>query len=150
MRRGEMIAVLVWGVLACDAGSVETATSVIAEESRYQVLLSVTSPPSPVASGELRIRVEMRNGWHIAPEAPARLELETPAGIGLSPGSLSSEDAIALDDAGVEWSAELRADKAGAATTQGHLKIGICEDDEERCVIVRRTLELPVQVFFAD
>jgi hypothetical protein len=141
-----LLAILLAG---CNAPSDPDAATVLAEEARYRILSSHVSPGSPDSSGEVRVRVAATGGWHIAPEAPLRLDFSS-ADVILAPLELRSEDAESLSDEGFAFATGLRAAEAGAATAQAKIKFGICEGPKEKCVIIRRDMEIPLEIVFTD
>ena len=78
-----------------------------------------------------------------------RLALEA-SGVRIEPATFANEDARVLDADGFEFAGALHADAAGPGRARGQLKFGICEGPQEKCVIVRRELDIPLQVVFAN
>jgi hypothetical protein len=134
---------------ACGPAANSNEPTVVAEDARYRVLARTSSPSSATSSGELRVEVQTSGGWHIAPEAPARLDL-TARGVTLASTELREEDKQSADEDGFVFATELRASAPGRHAVLGTLKFGICEGPKEKCVIVRRDLSIPVDVAFTD
>ena len=118
----------------------------VATDARYRVLLHTDAAPSGDAPGTLRLHVETVNGWKIAPEAPARLDLEPHTDLEFEPATLRQEDATHIGEDAFEFVTRVRASRAGATTARGKLKFGVCEGDKEQCMIMRRELDLPIEV----
>jgi hypothetical protein len=142
---------LAWSLaaLACSGDSAPVGSIVVAEESRYQVVARATSPHSPSQQGELRIEVQTAGGWHIAPEAPARLDLEG-NGIEFVHAALRADDKLSATEDGFVFATDLKAEAPGRHTATGKLKFGICEGPKAKCVIVREELAIPIDIAFAD
>ncbi len=134
---------------ACGPPADSSEPIVVAAEARYRVLARASPPSSAASRGELRVEVQTSGGWHIAPEAPARLELE-PRGVTLASTDLREEDKQSADEDGFVFATEVRALSPGHHAATGKLKFGICEGPKEKCVIVRRDLSIPVDVAFTD
>ena len=138
-------------LLACAAErDPEIAAELLVSEDRYRVLLSSLSPASADRPGELRLRVETTGGWHVADEAPARLDLIAPATMAFEPTELREGEVREKSADGFEFVAKLFAESPGAATALGELKFGICEDDDSACVVVREDLSLPLDIAFEN
>lgn len=103
-------------------------------DARYELRVWANPAATPGAAEGLRVRIEPRGGWHLAPEAPAWLRLEEPAEMRLEPSFEGTEGAEA---AALEFRAEYA---AGERRLRGQLKFGVCEDGDSRCAIVRRDL----------
>ena len=127
----------------------EQETLVLAEESRYRISAHTVLPTSAESPGELRVTMTASEGWHVEPDAPIRLDLE-PSGVRLEPAAFANQDAVVLTDEGFEFVAQLSADTSGPGHAKGRIKFGICEGPKEQCVIVRRDLEIPLPIVFAD
>ena len=140
------VSLLLLLLCACAEPTAEPAPVVIAEESRYRVIAEAT--PIEPGVGMLDLRVEATGGWHIAPEAPVRLDIEA-FEVTFSPAKLRAEHARTLDEDAIEWSCEFRADKVSGSTATAQLKFGICEGPAEKCVIIRREVEIPIGVALA-
>ena len=130
-------------LLLCGCAEVapEGGPTLVVEENRYRVVAETIS--SGEGLGVLDVRVEAAGGWHIAPEAPVRLDLAAPD-MTFTPAKLRAEHARKLDEDVIEWSCELNATTPARRVASGQLKFGICEGDAEQCVIVRRDLQIPV------
>jgi len=146
--------VLLWvslGVLLI--GCVDTAapkeSQLVDEHEGFRVVARSLSPDSPSSSGTINVQVEAIAGWHIAPEAPLRLDLEGD-GIELAPAQLRREHARSISEEGIDFATQLRAERAGAASARGKLKFGICRELEDKCIIMRREFEIPVTITFAS
>ena len=110
-------------------------------DARYRLEVETTPPPSSDMPGALLVRVEPREGWHIAPEAPASLVVEPEAGARVTPLSQKSEDARALSEQRLEFACRFDpAPRDGSAS--GRLKFGVCRDGDTGCAIVRLDLDL--------
>lgn len=120
----------------------------VARDERYLVTMDAVSPMAPGDAGVLRLRVETRNGWHIALEAPARLSLEAPESLAFEPASLELEHAESAGDEAFEMTTVLRAERAGHSIARGRLKFGICRERNGICVAIDQELELPIEVAF--
>ena len=137
MRSG--IVTLAALVLACSEATrpVDPGPALLAEESRYRVV-------SESDGSVLTVRVEATGGWHIAPEAPAKLDL-TVAGARVEPAALRAEHARELTEDVIEWGCQVLPDGSGGdVDAAGQLKFGICEGPKEKCVIIRREIEIPL------
>ena len=148
-RRGSAFStVALFALLACDAAEHGLGSDAIVavRDSQYQIAVELSSPDSPDAVGELRVHVEPQNGWKFAVEAPASLRLEEPAGFKFDEES----DATNHSKAHLEFTRTFRADGPGDTLAKGHIKFGICEGDESLCVLVKRDLDLPLKVAFAE
>ena len=148
------VAALALALLACSGEAPRSAPNdggplVLAEESRYRILASAVSPTSAHAPGELRVSVVASGGWHVEPAAPTRLSLESDA-VRIEPAAFTNEDATVLDGDGFEFAAALHAEDPGPFQATGQLKFGICEAPDANCVIVRRDLEIPLEIVFSD
>jgi hypothetical protein len=141
------LAVLLLVLCGCAEPASEGDPAVVAQESRYRVVTDASASGPGV--GMLDVRVEATGGWHIAPEAPVRLDLAAPD-VTFVPAKLRAEHASKLDENVIEWSSELRAESSGGRTASGQLKFGICEGDAEQCVIIRRDLEIPLVLAHSD
>ncbi len=128
---------------ACGDSDGPPGARLVAEDSRYRVTLARAGSSGP-DTAELHLRVEPTNGWHIAPEAPARLRFAEQPGLHWDPAELSSEETGHIDADGLEFGTTLRMEAGGPTDARAHLKFGICEGPKEKCVIVRRDLELPL------
>lgn len=73
-------------------------------DSRYRLEVETMPPANSDTLGALLVRVEPREGWHIALEAPASLVVEPEAGARVTPLSQKSEDASALSERRLEFS----------------------------------------------
>jgi hypothetical protein len=135
--------------LACGGAPGDGEAFVVAEEARYQVLAQPTAPRSADTPGELRIEVRTTGGWHIAEEAPARLDLEA-SDFTFSHAALRNDDKRSATEDGFVFATEVRAETAGRHTALGKLKFGICEGPKAKCVIVREELAIPIDVAFAE
>ena len=131
-------------ILGCGERGGEGA--VVATDSRYRVTAHAVPPPAVNAPGRLRLHVQTLNGWHVTAEAPARLDLAGPETLTFEPAELRQQDARPLGEDAFEFVTTVRADRAGSATAHATLKFGICEGPKAKCVIVRRELELPIEV----
>ncbi len=110
-------------------------------DARYRLEVETTPPPNSDTAGALLVRVEPREGWHIAPEAPASLVIEPGAGAQVTPLSQKSADARALSERRLEFACRFDpAPQDGSA--RGRLKFGICRDGDTGCAIVRLDLDL--------
>lgn len=152
--RVRVIAFLALAALACSVASegpsnLESEALVVAEEKRYRIVAHAVSPVSDHSPGELRVKMVASGGWHLEPEAPIRLDFE-PSDVRLEPTSFANEDAHVLNDDSFEFVAQLHADASGDRYAKGKIKFGICEGPKEQCVIVRRDIEIPLQIIFAD
>jgi hypothetical protein len=132
----------------CAAGEEPGGAGIAARDARFVVSFESSAPASPEAPGSLRILVEPRAPWHLALEAPATLRLEPPAGLQVEPAEQRSEDAVRHTAEALEFASALRAGRAGEALVRGHVKFGMCEGEDTRCVIVRQDLELPLDIAF--
>jgi hypothetical protein len=141
-------------LLACSGEAPDATLStdgliVLAEESRYRIVSRSVSPEAASRPGELVVSVAASGGWHVEPEAPTQLELES-SGVRLEPSAFANEDARVLDSGGFEFAAAIHAEAPGEGHARGQVKFGICEGPDEKCVIVRREVEIPLRVVFAD
>lgn len=109
-------------------------------DARYELWVWASAPTPPNASGDLRVRVELRPGWHLAPEAPASLRFEEADGVRVEPWLQRGDDGVELDRHTLEFVALYSV--AGEPRIRGRLKFGLCEDGDERCAIIRRDLDL--------
>ena len=134
---------LVGVALACGAASSSPADVDLGGtvDSRYRLTGAVVAG-EPNASPQLRVRVEPRHGWHIAPEAPARLDLESSAGVRFPRERLTREDAAALDEEQLVFTTGFSVEPGAPVTARGQLKFGICEGEDQVCAIVRRDLDI--------
>jgi len=143
-----MLRVALGGLLiACADGTTPAGEHVVDEHEGFRVLALAQSPETPSSTGSLDIRVEAIGGWHIAPEAPLRLDLQS-AEIRLMPAELRREQARSISEEGFDFRAEVRAERAGPTTAHGQLKFGICRAREDKCIIMRREFEVPVEIAF--
>lgn len=133
---------------ACTPDNAPGDPAIAARDSRFVISFESSAPASPAANGRLRILVEARDPWHLALEAPVTLKLEAPPGFELEPAEQRAEDAVQRSTAALEFASTYRTAKAGEALVRGHLKFGMCEGEDTRCVIIRRDLELPLDVAF--
>ena len=110
----------------------------------YRITMQSTSPNSPDDSGALRIRVETRNGWKIATEAPARLHVNG------APDLEFDTDAESIDVSSdhLEFLQKFRARREGDALGSGVIKFGVCEGEDEVCALVDREFEFPLAIVF--
>lgn len=137
MTLGRLSAVLL--LLACSeaSGPVDPGPALLAEDGRYRVV-------SESAGNALTVRVEATGGWHIAPEAPAKLDLSLD-GARVEPAALRAEHARELTEDVIEWGCQVLPDGSGRdVDAVGQLKFGICEGPKEKCVIVRREIQIPL------
>lgn len=118
----------------------------VAEDGRYRITLLPPDWDQPAPG--LELRVEPKPGWHIEPEAPARLELEPPPHVEFGNADLRSADAVALGADRLAFATEVRARPGaeGPQLARGRVKFGLCRQDDEGCEIVRREVELPLGV----
>ena len=147
-RGGPVLLAAALGALACGQEAAESRSAIAAQDAGYRIHYEATSPASPATPGRLVIRVETRNDWHVAPEAPVSLVLHAPAGLELDPALQRSGDALRSSGEMLEFGSDLHAERPGAALVRGSLKFGMCQGEAERCVIVRRELELPLEIAF--
>ncbi|MEM7413432.1 MAG: hypothetical protein AAF430_24585 [Myxococcota bacterium] len=143
-----LVALGAW--LGCAAEAEAPEPELLVSEDRFRVLLASDSPSAADQAGELRVTVETTGGWHVAEEAPARLDLTAPATMAFEPAELRQSEVRAKHENGFEFVTKLFAEAPGGGVAQGLLKFGICEDDESQCVIVRRDLTLPIDVAFEN
>lgn len=138
----------VFALAACDSVGRSSGSDAIVSirDPQYRIDVELSSPDSPDTFGELRVHVEPQNGWKFALEAPASLRLEEPAGFEFE----GDTDATNHSLRHLEFTRSFRADGAGDTLAKGHIKFGICEGDESLCVLVRRELDLPLKVTFAE
>ncbi len=130
--------------LACGSTTSDPAPPdlhLLFEEARYRIV-------SHSQESELRVEVQTTGGWHIAPEAPARLDLSSGA-LEFAEPALRAEHQQALTDDGFAFATRVSSDRAGRHTATGRLKFGICEGPKAQCVIVRRELAIPVDIAHA-
>jgi hypothetical protein len=123
-----------------------TDAVVAVRDSQYEIAVEFSSPDSADSVGELRVHVEPRNGWKFALEAPASLHVEDPAGFEFDDASDPTSHSIGH----LEFTRTFRADGPGDTLAKGHIKFGICEGDESLCVLVKREVDLPLKVAFAE
>jgi hypothetical protein len=145
LRQPLALGLVLAGLGGCGS-ELEQAGQVVARDARYRVTSDTSPAPTATAPGSLRVRVETLNGWHVAPEAPARLDLTATDALHFEPAELREQHLQRLGDDGFEFSASVRATRPGPATAHARLKFGICEGPKAKCVIVRRELELPLEV----
>jgi hypothetical protein len=131
--------------LATACGDAHPEGSVVASDARYRVTAHA-DPVTVAAAGRLRVRVETQNGWHVTAEAPARLDWSGPPALRFEPAALRQDDLVPLGEDAFEFVTAVGSERAGTATARGQLKFGICEGPKAKCVIVRRELELPIEV----
>ena len=112
-------------------------------DARYDVRVEL-APESGDGSPALHVRVEPSPGWHLEPDAPATLALETAGRGRLEPARQRGEDALRRSEQVLEFAAAVEG--AGALPVTGRLKFGICEGDAELCSIVRRDLAFTVRL----
>jgi hypothetical protein len=143
----------VWGaalfaLVACDSTEgTRGADAILAvSDSQYRIDVELDSPDSPEGLGQLRVHVEPQNGWKFALEAPASLRLEEPAGFDFDEDSDATDHSLRH----LEFTRTFRAEGAGDTLAKGHIKFGICEGDESLCVLVKRELDLPLKIAFAE
>lgn len=143
-----MLLVSLGGLLfACVDASSPAGDYVVDKHEGFRVVARTQSPGSPSSTGKIAVQVEAIGGWHIAPDAPVRLDLEGD-GIRLAPSGLRREHAHSISEEEITFTAELRADREGPATAHGQLKFGICRALEDKCIIMRREFEIPVEIAF--
>ncbi len=138
----------VFALAACDSVDRSSGSDSIVtiRDSQYRIDVELSSPDSPDTFGELRVHVEPQNGWKFALEAPASLRLEEPAGFEFEEDTDPTDHSLQH----LEFTRSFRADGAGDTLAKAHIKFGICEGDESICVLVRRELDLPLKVAFAE
>lgn len=149
------VALLMLAALACSADSREPSSSsddrtlLLAEEARYRIVALIVPPTSADSPGELRVTMTASGDWHVEPEAPIRLTLES-SSVRIEPTAFTNRDARVLTDDGFEFVAQLHADASGPGHAKGQIKFGICEGPKEQCVIVRRDFDIALRIVFAD
>ena len=153
MGRGDVAAALLGATLLSFAGCGSSAeppssvATVIDSDSRYQITLEASSPDSSEAVGHLRVRVDTRNDWHVADDAPAWFRIDETAGLEIdAAGKREPEKTSTSDRLDFAW--EFTAATAGEAIARGQVKFGLCEGDDDACTIVKRDLELPLKIAF--
>lgn len=149
-RPAARVLALVAAAVACAPAGSDEDGRVVARDSNYRVTMQAASPKNAEDAGELRLTVETSEGWHIAPEAPAKLDLASEGPLRFEPSALRQADAQGVHDDGFEFATALRSERPGHALARGELKFGICEDPARKCILVRRSLELPIEVAFDD
>lgn len=115
-------------------------------DSRYRVEIETDAGP---VSGVLSLRVVPVEDWHLVPDSPASLGV-TGRGVAFPRALLASEDAIYDGDESLAFSLPFDREVDGDARVSGQLKFGICQGDDERCVVIRRDLEFVLQATSAD
>ncbi len=134
--------VALWALCGCSGE--ETAGRLLEpggrSDARYELEVWTRPPAPPATSGDLRVRVEPRPGWHLAPDAATWLRFEEAEGIQLEPSF--QRGSTVLDRRALEFVAEYPGGDAGERRIRGQLKFGLCEDGDERCAIIRRDLDL--------
>ena len=137
---------LALGLAAC-GGSDAPGPRVVDGDERYRVTLDARSPVSPDASGELVLKIDTAEHWHVADEAPARLVLSADD-LEFAPAELGRDDVRNRHDSGFEFATAIRAEREGRRVAQAELTFGVCEEQVLMCEVVHAQLELPVDVRF--
>lgn len=119
---------------------------------RFEILLESSLPTAAAATRELRLRLVAKAGWHMEPAAPTTLELSAPPGIELEAALQRGEDAVHSSGESIEFAVDYRvaADHApidANTHVEGRVKFGVCRDENSRCEIVRRELQIPLARF---
>jgi len=145
--------VLLFCIVACEPVSTpphspESDTLALeTEDPRFKIFLR--QEPAQADTHALRLRLEPKSGWHMTPEAPTRLELSAPPGIEFNAPRQSGDDAVQSSEEAIEFAIEyrLKDDHGGTdpeLSAKSHLKFGVCRNDNPRCEIVKRELEIPL------
>lgn len=134
-------------LLGAGCGGGSDPAQIVDGDERYRVVLRAEPPRSPDAAGELRLRVETAEHWHVADEAPARLALHAD-GLVFDPAEQGPEQARSRAEDGFEFVAALRAEREGRSVAQAELRFGVCEEKIQICEVVDTRLELPIEVRF--
>jgi hypothetical protein len=135
---------------ACDGGG-GTATAqagVLEGDPRYRIEYEARPPASRGSAGELRLSVQPLADWHLAPQAPAKLFLEDGDGVRFE--AAARDDATGPPESALAFTSDFHCDEPGTRVARGRIKFGMCQGDSERCYIVERDLELPLEVAPAD
>jgi hypothetical protein len=114
--------------IAASAGEAEPGSELSAAGYRVVADTAAGEEASAVSS-ELRIAVIPRPGWHLAPQAPARLSL----------GEHDRAELLGSSEERIEFRCD--APKPGMVV-HARLKFGICRGDETACEIVRREFDV--------
>jgi len=141
-----LFAVLALGLAACGA---DDGPRLVDADDRYRVTLDARSPASPDAPGELRLRIDTAEHWHVAEEAPARLVLSA-GGLEFAPAELGHDDVQNRHDGGFEFATALHAEREGRSIAHAELTFGVCEEQILMCEVVHAQLELPIDVRFRE
>ena len=135
------LASLAWHVfVACGDGGAHTLDAGGDDDRRYALELRLAAAGAEEPGEALELRVNARPGWHVAPEAEARLELEAAGGARFDPQRLVSADAERLDESGLSFHSRLHREGSARQEASGNLRFGICEGEDGPCQIVRREL----------
>ncbi len=141
-RMGALLVWLAFGACSDAVAPTNSDPIRVANDAHYRVWIDPDR--SDQAPREMRLRVEPTGEWHIAPEAPATLKLETTGEASFEPAEQEREDALSCSADGIEFVARVSGPRTKSSAGDGHLKFGICEGESERCIIVRRSFPLPV------
>lgn len=113
---------------------------------RYRVEIETDSGP---IAGVLALRVVPLEDWHLVPDSPAAFSVAG-AGVSFARSSLGSDDAVYVGEESVEFRLPFQREVDGDAVVSGDLKFGICQTDDQRCVVIERDLEFVLRATSAE
>ena len=140
-REARLLAAALWLVAAWGCGSEAPADQNIVVEGVRDGRFAVdVTADGGRPEGQLRVSVEPRPGWHLALEAPARLELASSERLRFEPEQQTHEDAARVGEDGLAFEFAYADAADGELPVEARIKFGMCKDEAEQCEIVRRDL----------
>ena len=94
--------------------------------------------------GKLAFELQARNGWHVDPRTPLKIDLSAPAGLELASTRLGKKDAVVPGAESPRFEAPFTARAAGTHEARARLDFFVCSADA--CVKQIREVVVPVTV----
>ena len=94
--------------------------------------------------GRVVLVLEARNGWHVDPRTPLKIDLSAPAGLRLQKTQLRKKDAVDPKAESPRFEAPFTAEAPGAHEVRAKLDFFVCSADA--CVKQVKDVAIPVTV----